>query len=100
MLTDRAKQFSETTKQARAKGDPMPAPILLATIPLFAIVDGELVTALGTTDIPGMSPAYWCVDKDGHSAPVSFLEAQIFTSAQQAVQYLENERGAVTSSRR
>ena len=92
MLKDRAQQFIEKTRQARDKGE-QPSPIVLAANPYFAIVDGELVNVLGTTDVPGMSPAYWCSDNDeGHSAPVSFLEARIFTTAQQALQYREATR--------
>jgi hypothetical protein len=67
-------------------------PISLAATPLFAIVDGELVNVLGTTDIPGMSPAYWCSDRQGISAPVSFREARVFPTAQEALGVLEQER--------
>ncbi len=67
---------------------------------LFAIVDGELVNVIGATDIPGMSPAYWCSDNQGHSAPVSFRDARIFTNAQQALQVLEQERGGIQNSPR
>ncbi len=75
-------------------------PISLAATPLFAIVDGELVNVLGTTDIPGMSPAYWCSDRQGISAPVSFREARVFTTAQEALGVLEQERGIQNSPRR
>lgn len=95
MLRDRAQQFSEKAKEARQNGE-QPTPIVLGH-PYFAIVDGEFVNVLGTTDIPGMSPAYWCADNyEGHSAPVSFLEARIFPTAQQALQYLENERAGTS----
>lgn len=95
MLRDRAQQFSEQTKHGGGDAT-KPSPIVLGAHPYFAIVDGEFVNVLSITDIPGMSPAYWCSDNDGHSAPVSFLEARIFTTAQQALQYLEHERAGTS----
>lgn len=64
---------------------------------LFAVVDGEIVNVIGTTDIPGMSVAYWCQsDEDGSSAPVSHKEAPIFTTPQRALQFLnEQQRGGL-----
>ena len=61
----------------------------------FSVVDGEILNVIGTTDIPGMSPAYWLQsDEDGSTAPVSVKEAPIFTTAQRALQYLNEQRGA------
>jgi hypothetical protein len=60
----------------------------------FSVVDGEILNVIGTTDIPGMSPAYWLQsDEDGSTAPVSVKEAPIFTTAQRALQYLNEQRG-------
>lgn len=60
----------------------------------FAVVDGEIVNVIGTTDIPGMSVAYWCQsDEDGSSAAVSHKEAPIFTTPQRALQFLQEQRG-------
>ncbi len=59
-----------------------------------AVVDGEIVNVIGTTDIPGMSPAYWCQsEEDGSSAPVSTKEAAIFSTPQRALQYLLQQQG-------
>lgn len=100
MLRDRARQFDQTHKlqnqgllpNTGGQGQPA-SPIYLGGRPYFAIVDGELLTVLGTTDIPGMSPAYWCSDNEGNSAPVSTRETRIFPTAQQAIQALEMLRG-------
>lgn len=60
----------------------------------FAVVDGEILNVIGTTDIPGMSVAYWLQsDEDGSTAPVSHKEAPIFTTAQRALQFLNEQRG-------
>jgi hypothetical protein len=60
----------------------------------FSVVDGEILNVIGTTDIPGMSPAYWLQsDEDGSTAPVSVKEAPIFTTAQRALQFLNEQRG-------
>ena len=90
MLRDRATGWRPNTVAAATTDHDtkLASPIFLAAYPLFAIVDGELVNVLGTTDIPGMSPAYWCSDSQGISAPVSFREARIFTTAQEALQVL------------
>jgi len=101
-LQDRAqRQFSGSghyiqggsAQSAQLDPQKSPSPISLSPRDLFAIVDGELVNVLGTTDIPGMSPAYWCSDNNtGASAAVSAREAAVFTTAQQALQFLEQQR--------
>lgn len=60
----------------------------------FSVIDGEIVNVIGTTDIPGMSLAWLCQsDEDGSVAPVSHKEAPLFTTAQRALQFLNDQRG-------
>jgi hypothetical protein len=67
----------------------------------FAVVDGEILNVIGTTDIPGMSVAYWLQsDEDGTTAAVSHKEAPIFTTAQRALQFLNEQRGGIGSGKR
>jgi hypothetical protein len=58
-----------------------PSPIALFPCgPQWAIVDGERVTALGFTDIPGMSLAVICTDPEGgYLAPVPYSDVRLFT---------------------
>jgi hypothetical protein len=91
-LRERSQQIHRENRGSSLAEREVNTPIALAPREYFAIVDGELVSVIGTTDIPGMSPAYWCTDRDGVSAPVSVLEAKIFTTAQQALQVLEQQR--------
>lgn len=94
-LEQRARQVHGTTNRNTAvMEEARLTPIQLAPREYFAIVDGELVNVIGTTDVPGMSPAYWCADSNGTSAPVSVLEAKIFTTAQQALQFLQQGQGS------
>lgn len=65
----------------------------------FSIVDGEIVNVVGTTDIPGMSLAWLCQsEEDGSTAPVSHKEAPLFTTAQRALQFLNEQRGEAQPS--
>ena len=91
---------NRVTNQAAASGVTTPISTFNDPRP-YGIHDGELVEVMGITpDWPGKSPVYWCrSDDDGSSAPLSFLEVQVYSNLAAATQALRQQRAPVGGGR-
>jgi hypothetical protein len=66
--------------------------------PILASVEGEPVTLIALGDVPGMSPAYLCVDQQGQSRwesqrNVQIIDPRALPFSEQAVRNMSSRGG-------